>query len=742
MIELTFYHIKNYLDETKYNANNTFKAQSDWGKSNVVAMNYRLNPEDANVDAKTVYGFIDRKITTRAADDRTLLLNVNDKSVSNGVVVIGATVNPNALVENQEYNIAALQAWYGQKPLTSDYVHITSEEIDLILADSAKTVKGEAAITFYNRTQSIAKGESDAFIKQFVALDADANAAFKYTSTIDLKDYVGLYSDNKTEWLAALGFKGMSYEFSIPEKYLANDDEKTNQQWFITKDGENTLDNGVIKVNPEVVNGTPAIGRTPVVRVDAFLTSNGGAKKLVASSYIKLSITEEDPTPGTKPDYGTINMSDPKAADYHKLESGDQAFTNTYALDNVNMDYQAINNKIYGTAKLTSTTFWNYYGGQDHKYNVLVTVTNKSGQEETIISEEVSQQTDVVISNKGLLLNIKLNDDATKTSAIKVGVNNQIKSQNTYKDIDGKGAKYSVKIIIPSNDNSHGDIKLEQIFYVKEECVPYVYNPLYYNETYKSLADGKTYDDCIVIKGQNTSGYWEMSSVVSEHFANLEGENIFEYYNKVNNVNALQFQWATGITGVTPDPLTSFNTDETVKLTEAMTKRDDVKNMTYKVTLVNDEICNFNYNIVFVNPFVAGTTNGISIYGNGIGENTGATMPQVVVKDNEGSNIYSYNNTSKTLVLSSKATDTYKLTNDIVSVEYAFVENAAWTELTSNMSKDSRLEVDDATGVVTWKNQGSTLVKDYNLTVTATVTFKDLSVVICNIPVKLAKDAQ
>ena len=58
-------------------------------------------------------------------------------------------------------------------------------------------------------------------------------------------------------------------------------------------------------------------------------------------------------------------------------------------LDNVNMDYQAINNKIYGTAKLTSTTFWNYYGGQDHKYNVLVTVTNKSGQEETIISEEV-----------------------------------------------------------------------------------------------------------------------------------------------------------------------------------------------------------------------------------------------------------------------------------------------------------------------------------------------------------------
>ncbi len=76
-----------------------FKAQSDWGKSNVVAMNYRLNPEDANVDAKTVYGFIDRKITSRAAGDRTLLLNV-DKSVSNGVVVIGATVKMHWLKTN------------------------------------------------------------------------------------------------------------------------------------------------------------------------------------------------------------------------------------------------------------------------------------------------------------------------------------------------------------------------------------------------------------------------------------------------------------------------------------------------------------------------------------------------------------------------------------------------------------------------------------------------------------------
>ena len=120
------------------------------------------------------------------------------------------------------------------------------------------------------------------------------------------------------------------------------------------KEGENIAGNGVIKVNPEVKNGTPAIGRTPVVRVDAFLTSNAGEKKLVASSYIKLEITETSQAPDEKPDYGIIDMSADKAADYHKLEGDEKAFTNDYNLDNVSMDYQAINNKIYGTAKLTS----------------------------------------------------------------------------------------------------------------------------------------------------------------------------------------------------------------------------------------------------------------------------------------------------------------------------------------------------------------------------------------------------
>ncbi|MCQ4948027.1 hypothetical protein NE602_28025, partial [Bacteroides cellulosilyticus] len=68
------------------------------------------------------------------------------------------------------------------------------------------------------------------------------------------------------------------------------------------------------------------------------------------------------------------------------------------------------------------------------------------------------------------------------------------------------------------------------------------------------------------------------------------------------------------------------------------------------------EYCDFNYNIVIQNPYVAGTSNADSV-NDGIGKNTVETMPQVNVKHNDGTAIYSYNAKSKTLVLSSKATD-------------------------------------------------------------------------------------
>ena len=227
-----------------------------------------------------------------------------------------------------------------------------------------------------------------------------------------------------------------------------------------------------------------------------------------------------------------------------------------------------------------------------------------------------------------------------------------------------------------------------------------------------------------------------MSSKISEHFKLIDGKDIFTYYADVNNTKAISFNWEDA-TGVTPSG--SFNTDQLLKLSAAMTEPEIVKQMNYKVTLNNNEECNFNYNVVFVNPFIPGVGKSVSINGNAIGTNTGETKPQVIVTDNSKQNIYSYSSTSKKLELSKVATDTYKLTESIVSVKYEPVEDKAWTDFTSQLTSGSTLSVDPTSGVVTWKNEGTTLAKDLEFKVKATVTFTDLSVVKCYITVNLTK---
>lgn len=720
-----FYHLATYLDENKYNAaTKVFTPQSNWKKSNIVNMLYRLNPEDAYVDTLTIATFLNRSVSTRAAaNDKFNLLSVENNKFENGIASINVTVDPSALSTDSKNDIVALQVWVGQNAVTSDYVHITSSPIDVILVDSINTIVGSNVKEFYSRTKSI-KGtpENDAFIKQYVSLDAEANFAFKYDESIDLKEKVGLYSNIKENYLAKLGFVGMSYEFSLPKEYNATDEQKTNQQWFVE------MTDGVVKANAKnLVNGlTPAIGRTPVVRVDAYLTANGGANKyLVASSYIKLSIERTTPQPGVdKPDYN-VNMSSAKEYEYHTL-SGSGTLV-------VEMPWTDINNKLYGLTGLNAKNFWDYYGGSSDTYAVQISTIDKTNREISLLYQQIQADQNWVTNNNGIpgvIFGIMLNKGEQTTSNINLGINNLIKTENTYKDVNGKGAKYVVEIVIPSdNKKVYGDFRLVQEFYVREDCKNFTYNPLYYYDNFAGASN------CIVVKGQlNTS--WEMSSVVSEHFEKINGKSVFQYYNTVNNVKSLEFQWKSGVTGVTPGADQVQKADFTVALRQAMTKGTEVKNMTYKTVLVNGEECNFNYNIVFVNPFKAGTGKTISVYGNGIGENIGETMPQVLVMDNDNDIVYSYDVNAGSLALSDKATDDYKVA--VPTVTYAFDDTEAdYKELVNNMSQGSILEVDASSGVFTWKNEGARLKRDYNLTVIAKVTFANLSEVQCRIPVVL-----
>ncbi|MBQ2113386.1 MAG: hypothetical protein II194_09240, partial [Bacteroidales bacterium] len=343
---------------------------------------------------------------------------------------------------------------------------------------------------------------------------------------------------------------------------------------------------------------------------------------------------------------------------------------------------------------------------------------------------------------------VKMNRTDVTTSYAEIHINNEALTQHTYKDVNGNGAKYTLTITIKSDHNSSwanyvenkGDIVITQDFYVKHECPAYEPNPLYYDAE----------RDAIVIKGQlNSSDKWEMSSVIREHFLKIGGKDVYAYFNDktVNGghpnlvANSLDFFLAATETNVS---LTGTAPVETLKLTKAMATPELKTTVYYTVDLVNGETCDDqSYDVIFVNPFLDGSDEVLKIWGNEVGTVTGESMPLVKVVDySAGDVIYSYDATAAKLVLSKKATDIYKVAEPTVTYAFATKAEVPSTEIDdvkSQISNASNLAV-DANGVITWNNEGSTLVKDHYIPVIATVTFADLSVVKCVIDVYLTKD--
>ena len=733
-----FYHVNKYADPAQVRSDGTLKVL-DLNKSNIVEVNYRLNPSDAYLGEKTPIAYINRtpKVTSRAlAADAQNLLNNAGYEIKDGILTGKVTVNAQNLMrgydsEGTTVNTAAIQLWPGQSAYTSDYIYINSEEIVPLIANRNKTEAGQNAVVFYPRvkedriaaiTEEIK--ENDAFIKQFVALGATKNVEMQYNKSLNLNEIVGLYTNEKKDYLESLGFEGISFKFSLPKEYKATDAQKTNQQWFVE------LEEGVLKANAKnLVNGlTPAIGRTPVVRVDAFMLDNAGVERLIASSYIKVDIVKEPTTPTPDPEelapyVDTIGAT--KEFEYHALKDADHATTIS------EMPWTNINNILYGRSDLSAETFWNEFGGTNDEFDVKLTVTNKSGLEEELYNQTHRAGATTSANIDGVKATILLNNGPQTTSNIKISVYNTVKTENTYKDVDGKGAHYTMTITINAdNKYARKGFVLKQEFFVREDCKSFEYNPLYYFNTFVG-ENGYSMDNAIVVKGQlSTTNTWEMSTVISEHFKKIEGKDIFNYFSTINNVNTLVFNWAEGVDGVSP--VGAQNADFTVKLVDPMFERYDSKNMTYKTTLVNGEACNFNYNIVFINPFKAGKDANVDVNGNEVGTVTADLSKKVLVVDDKNATIYDHSG------LSSKAKNDYKVAAPTVA--YAFdAENADYKTITEQMSNASKLEVDPATGKFTWMNQGSTLTKDYKLPVIVTVTFDGLSVVKQTIYVTLKK---
>ena len=727
-----FYYFGTYYAEGNANAqaNGKFKnlpeKAESWSKSNLVTLEYRINPQNAYTTG-AVYSYINRDVNvSRATNDRETLLYVyGTPEAASGKVSVKSYINPYALAKNAQESLAALQIWSGTTPTTSDYVAVDASAISALIVDPKEHKP------YYTRTYAITDKYTAAvseYIQKDCPLTAAANVKVQFDGAgVSVPTLVELWCQSLTKKVADLGFEGISFEYTLPSEYLSNDAQKTNQQWF----AELTADN-VLKVNSTNLGSeapTQAIGRTPVVRVDAFVADNANSesKFMVASTYIKFEFADDT----------TVDPEEPKAP----ITVGDleEQFYGYSTLPAPNapklvgqLDWQAVNNLIYGSQHLTSTSFWNAY---ESTYAVTVQTKDKTGKEIYINQNGAKGETGTVgtpfvsqnLAANGIICDILFGSAGTTTSNIAFKVDNRVRTDLTYMD-QGNGAKYTVTITLKSKDTlKNPDIIIEQVFDVDMDYKPYNLNE------YRQIGNTNS----VSTLGEVVNNQWELQLQIAQVFEMKNGKSILEYYADAANINAtpaIEFSFVDA----KHDGIEFAN--NLVYLDEPLTTEEKIANMQYTVALVNTEMLTNPFDIVFKNPFVAAKSYaGLTLAGNKIGGASVNVATQVLVNAaSDGEAIVKWSTTAGAPALTALATGTYKVST--FTVAYEFVEDEAYTKFAGQLADPDQLTL--ANGVVTYDGAGVILQKGVTLKVKATVTFPDLSEVTMEIPVTIAASAK
>ena len=689
-----YLHINSYGKWNDIVANTQFlKAHKDIEYSNLVTLSYRLNPSDAFVE-NTNFAFISRNVETRAAGDNTgssALLNLVESNIANGEANLVTRFNR----VSGKGNIVALQTWVGQDFVTSDYIYVKgSTGINAYIGKTQQTTKFAKYVqrttangNIYNvndvTVDGVTKEKATTLAKTLLPIE-DTNGNENHSlellmsETHNLNNYVDLFREGTSDRLTALGFDGekFSYKFTLVE-YIGKDNQ-TDQSVFATLDKEGNI---------AIAAGTSAETRTPVVRVDAYITDYNDAERLVASAYIKIKWVKEIKKDIPDDPYPTIDLG----SSNHVYQTLGSTAKQIYE-----MPWMKVNTDLYNIAGLNATNFWNYYKAPT--YTVTVNDVDKSYK-----------------PVKGVTVNSNLADAATATSALSIALDNKVLTENTYNK-RGAAAEYTVTIFIESKDDydGKGDFTLVYKFNVSENCEAFELNP--------NMAVGNT----VTVNGAVGTNGWEMITDIAQHFKyNAAHEDIFTYYTEHKNVKAGSLKFSENMANV--DMSGDY---KQMWLNTAISKDVEVP-VKYSVELENGEVCEYSYTVVFENPFV-GTTGKTVTVSQKPGVNTAKAAPSLKVVDIHGSDIYSWVNNA--LALSKVATDDYRLGNN-VNVKYEF-KGQDYKNFVSQLDADAKFEVNPTTGEITWENK-TVLPASKTFDLTVTVTFDNISEVTCTIPVTI-----
>ena len=768
-----------YLANKSINVNGT-NAGADWklgsaiNASNKVELAYRLNPSDAFIAPTASVAYIDRAVKTRAAGDGNNVLSGSlVESASDDAIAVATSINLKAYEAITKDNksdkntpIAALQLTNGQKTFTSDYIVVEAASVSAVLVDKAKTAKNKAAYTsdIYSRTKKEAASNQtpSAYVSQFVGTEAAEELA--YDGSLDVSTIPGLYVSGKG-FLEDLGFDNVRFEYILPESYIIGG---TDQQYFVQLNGN------ILSVKDNIGGKSQAIGRTPVVLINAYVGDN-----LVATAYVLIKVVSAT---GVKDDIN-VTIGGTSAMNYVDVpKAGTVKPGNTDYLMG-ELGWQAINSNIYGALGLTSTSFNQNYTGP--VVTVTIPVTWKEGNN-TKTDNAVYTLSGTPYSNNdvpGLKVNADLSATATTTNApIRVWIDNMIHTQdgtlanaknakgevlgNGNVNIAGASASYTVDIVYKSNTAAvRGDVVISKTFTITETHEALIYSNFVVNNKVESFGaiNGSAWDMMF-----NLTNAFKRGDNNTDIFTYLNGSNTINNVKgititgvklpskKINNNNtellaALDANGAevTGLVGA--DGKFTANCAKVRKISvvnpEGLVNLPATATVSFKLTLANGETCSkeYSFDVTFNNPFVAAPGSGLTLNGNAVLANPLDVKPQFGVNDHNGEKIYNWGIVTEAtetdpavygLVLSDVAKNGYKVAN-APAITYDF--DQASKDYIAGMGA-GKLSINNTTGEVEYV-PGAVLQASKTLTIEAKATFKSgsntISIVVCKIPLNV-----
>lgn len=268
--------------------------------SNKVQALYRVNPANADLEG-VEFSFIGRKVETRAAGD--------DADVFSGVLVDSEDgllfdVNANEILDLKagESYLVALKASFDGEEIVSDYARY---EQDYVHAEDVRLINRQG---YDKEKPEIEEFYHPADEEDMPALSDEPHMYITYGEELNVKESVVTYVDdlNYGKSLEDLGFDNVEYRITLPEEYI-EDQTNVNQNACV-----NLSEDGVMTVK----EGTSNVGKTPVVKAEAYIMVDG-KEEVLATAYIKIEVVDEDvvdepeePRSLIELDFGTVEYSE------------------------------------------------------------------------------------------------------------------------------------------------------------------------------------------------------------------------------------------------------------------------------------------------------------------------------------------------------------------------------------------------------------------------------------------------